>query len=219
MLETSSSPVDVGNPTVACHQDGGFDTLSDREEKYGITEVTSSETDENEDSNGKKRNNNQLIEETMASLFSQQDRRIFTDFEAAGLPRKEIIRLAHALHESVIAGRQAVSLGLRVPELGELRFDVRIAGKVVFIHAFVENEQASTALALAISTLKTKLEEHRLILGRLDVTIRGASPPHDSPKVRGKESQTDKKKRKNSMLPSLECLEKEVDISESECER
>lgn len=219
MSKASSSLVDVGNPTVTCHQDGGFDNPSDREEKCGVTEVADSRNDENEDDDNKKRNNNGLIEEAMAAFSSQQDRRIFTDFEAAGLPRKEIIRLAHALHESVLAGRQAVSLGLRVPELGELRFDVRIAGKVVFIHAYVENERASTALALAIATLKAKLEEHRLILGRLDVTIRGASHRQDSPQVPGEERQTGKKKRKNSMLPSLECLEKEVDSIELECER
>ena len=210
--EASPVPIDVGNPTVTCHQDGGSDDSADLEEKYSIQENFKSEKNDQDEKEGNKQNSNNWLPEAMATFSSQHDRRIFTDFEAAGLPRKEITRLAHALHESVVAGRQAVSLGLRVPELGELRFDVRIAGKVVLIHAFVENEQASTALALAISTLKAKLEEHKLVLGRLDVTIQNTKNRSVSSHRREREILPDERKRKNRMLPSLECLEDEAGI-------
>jgi hypothetical protein len=167
-----SPTVAVGNPTPTCQQDGASSDTTDSDDAHQTVGIGDSEQRSDEEEEDRKDNKNEELIGAFSTFTPQGDRRIFTDFEAAGLPRKEIIRLAHALHESVLAGRQTVSLGLRVPLLGELRFDVRIAGNVVFIHAFVENEQASAALALAISTLREKLEERQLILGRLDVTTK-----------------------------------------------
>jgi flagellar hook-length control protein FliK len=86
-----------------------------------------------------------------------------------------------------------LSIGLQLPEIGEIRFDVRIESKTVFIHAFVASERAATALALAISTLRDKLQEHDLVLGRLDVTqedkkSRGEPPAPDKPRRKGQRS-------------------------------
>ena len=200
----------VGIPTVACQQDGTseeMDAGDDSRSKGGVRSAMEGERSGDHDKND---SNNSMMMGLLNTYNSQADRRIFTDFEAAGLPRKEIIRLAHALHESVVAGRQTVSLGLRVPVLGELRFDVRIAGKVVFIHAFVESEQAAAALALAISTLREKLEAHKLVLGRLDVT----TPEKDQ--FAGNNRSVDPRggrKRRNrhssALLPSLSRLDEE----------
>ena len=82
---------------------------------------------------------------------------------------------------------------MNLPEIGEIRFDVRIEKKAVFIHAFVQSERAAAALALAISALRDELEKHDLLLGQLDVTTSdGHEEDDDSPHKRRSE---DEKKR------------------------
>jgi flagellar hook-length control protein FliK len=85
--------------------------------------------------------------------------------------------------------------------LGELRFDVRIVGKVVLIHAFVETEQAAAALALAVSTLREKLEAHGLVLGRLDVTTVDDKQDQRKPNSDHHARRTREKNKKNDSLP------------------
>jgi hypothetical protein len=212
---TDSADADVGISTVACQQDGASDRqTTDEKPAQGVGLDMNAES-ENPAKDDDKNNKNNVLLESMTAFSPQQDRRIFTNFEAAGLPRREIIRLAHDLHKSVVAGRESVSLGLRVPTLGEMRFDVRIAGKVVFIHAFVENEGAAAALALAVSTLKQKLEEQKLVLGRLDVTTRGPHSPIE--RKRAEKNSASRKQGhgpKRGYLPSLECLEAEDGASQ-----
>ena len=202
----------VGNPTGICQQDGGGSDMDMSEEDLPASGVSDELDSGDPDTNDEKENNNNALMTLMSAFNPQADRRIFTNFESAGLPRKEIARLAHQLHESVIAGRQTVSLGLRVPELGELRFDVRIAGKIVLIHAFVETEQAAAALALAVSTLREKLEEHALVLGRLDVTTDDRGRRQNADKDDRSDASTRNPKAEEALpLPSLGILDRDKD--------
>ncbi len=98
------------------------------------------------------------------------DPKVYTSFEAAGLPRKELSRLVRVLQDSALAGKRNVTLSLRLSELGNVKFDVRIEGNKVFINATVENQRAATAMALAISELKDRLLECDLVLERFDVS-------------------------------------------------
>jgi len=165
-----------GAPSKIERSERGTDGADDDAVNEGATD---SDSDKNTNDNG-------ILASIMASCTPREKPKIYVDCEHAGLPLRELDRMAQALHESVVAGRPKLSLGITLPELGEIRFDVQIAGKVVFIHAFVENERAASALALAISALRDRLEEHRLILGKLDVTSPGVRrqnghPPAERP--------------------------------------
>ena len=187
------SEVSVGNPTAMCHPNGG----SDKEgESYGEDkprgEGVNSQSFDWEGGENKSRDN-EVLECLPLSFNSGGDRRVYANFEDAGLPRRELTRLARVLQNSAVAGRRTVSVGINLPEIGAIRFDVRIDNKTVFIHAFVESERAAAALALAISALRDKLEEHDLLLGRLDVTTQDEQEAKKRSASEGK--QGSKKKR------------------------
>ncbi len=130
----------------------------------------------------KNSNNDNALGVHSIHIGNPSDQRVYANYEAAGLPKKELKRLVRVLHNSVIAGQRRVTMSLKLPEIGEIRFDVRIIGKKVFINAAVETTKAATAMALAISDLKTLLEECGLELGRFDVTT-----DDDSDTKKGKE--------------------------------
>jgi hypothetical protein len=100
--------------------------------------------------------------------------------------------------------------------LGELRFDVRIAGKVVLIHAFVESEQAAAALALAVSTLRDMLEEHQLILGRLDVTTMEREDDEQNQDDSDDAAHEKRKSERDLPLPSLKQLDGAMEAQSSQ---
>jgi hypothetical protein len=163
-------PHAVGISTDQRHQDG--DPREDGQSEAGepATASQSGEGSGDRGPGGGDTDRNPLTAVAPGDLGATADRRVYVDCDAAGLPQREIKRLARVLQNSAVAGRRAVSVSIQLPELGEMRFDVRIENKTVFIHAFVKSDRAASALALGISTLRDKLAECDLVLGRLDVT-------------------------------------------------
>jgi hypothetical protein len=171
----------VGNMSLLC-QDNGGPSKSDENYEDADTFAQQTLTWQNEkDDNTEKDSNNDVLASLMASCTPRERSKAYFKNGQARLPAKELERMARTLHDSALAGKPKVSLGITVPELGEIRFDVQISGKIVFIHAFVDNERAASALALAVSSLRDRLEEHHLVLGRLDVTFLHLKKCNDSP--------------------------------------
>jgi hypothetical protein len=173
---TSAKPLaddtsgDVENTTASCQENGALtkaDCQSDDDDRDAKSDI---DRGGNFDGSKDKQSDNSILASIMASCTHREKSRIYRSSDSAGLPQRELQRLAYQLQDSALAGSPRVSVGMVLPELGEIRFDVEIEGKVVFIHAFVDNDRAASALALAVSSLRDKLEERNLILGRLDVT-------------------------------------------------
>ena len=162
-----------GNPSIACQENGGSidaELTSDDEELLLNTEANTDGEKKNSHGNP---NDNGILASIMASFSAREKARVYLPNLRRGLPAEELERVARTLHDCALAGKPKVSLGVMVPELGEIRFDVQIVGKIVFIHAFVDSEEAAAALGAAVSALRDRLEEHRLVLGKLDVTSPG----------------------------------------------
>ncbi|MCP4600077.1 MAG: flagellar hook-length control protein FliK [Proteobacteria bacterium] len=167
----------VQNSNGECHLDGSMDRRqSDDFDKrpqskaiYTLGHICSSNEQQNQKQE-EKSNNNEALGVHSTSERDSSNHRVYPNYEAAGLPREELKKLVRLLHRSAIAGRRQVNLSLRLREIGEIKFDVRIVGKKVFVNAGVETLRAATAMALAISDLKDLLEEHGLELARFDVT-------------------------------------------------
>ena len=188
----------VGIPTAMRHRDGGFDEDGHPDLRRALSSEQGGADSADGDPSEERASESQSLCWSPASLSSGGDRRVYVDCEAAGLPRKEIARLARVLHNSAIAGKRAISVSIHLPELGEMRFDVRIENKTVFLNAFVRTPRAATALALAISTLRDKLAEHDLCLGKLDVTT-AQEDKKDGSRTRGREGEkTERHKREKN---------------------
>lgn len=177
---------DAGNTSSIRQSNGATSKIEHEQRPTDDAQYGSVEDGTQADTSDDKTNDNSFLASIMAACTTREKPKIYLDCDHAGLPLRELDRMARALQDSALAGRPKLSLGIVLPELGEIRFDVQIAGKVVFIHAFVENERAASALALAVSALRDRLEEHRLILGRLDVTSPGGKnqtgwPPGERP--------------------------------------
>lgn len=177
----SKGTADVGNMSLLCQDNGGpsksDENYEDADAFAGQMFAWQNEKDDNKENNS----NNETLASLMASCAHREKSKVYFKNEQVRLPPKELERMARTLHDSALAGKPKVSLGITVPELGEIRFDVQISGKIVFIHAFVDNERAASALALAVSSLRDRLEEHKLVLGRLDVTYSHLKKCSDSP--------------------------------------
>ncbi len=167
----------VGNSTELCHLDGGSNGSHcedqpgrSRAREISNTEKGGSLNGERQRSREEKTKNNQLLAVHMAPAEEKSAAVMFATYQAAGLPREELKRLVRVLHNSAIAGETRVSVAMSLRELGEIRFDVRIVDKKVYINATVESSRAATAMALAISDLKGMLEDCGLTLAQFDVT-------------------------------------------------
>ena len=160
-------------PSSICQSAGAASEIEQDTQEAGADAQVSGDRGSGSDHRSDKESNYEMLASIMAACTPREKPKVYLNCESAGLPLRELDRLAQALHDSAIAGRPKISLGVVLPELGEIRFDVQIAGKVVFVHAFVENERAASALALAVSALRERLEQHQLVLGKLDVTSPG----------------------------------------------
>ena len=163
----------AGNPSIACQENGTSTDAEPASEEEVILQNTTANTGGEEKHHHNNTNDNGILASIMASYTAREKSRVYLPKVRHGLPFEELERVARTLQDCALAGKPKVSLGVMVPELGEIRFDVQIVGKIVFIHAFVDSEEAAAALGAAVSALRDRLEEHRLVLGRLDVTSPG----------------------------------------------
>ena len=164
----------VGELSTSCQEDDAVESAeAAAEEQSGPGNSAAAEGD-SEQQGRNNPNDNGTLTSILASYTAREKPKVYMKSGQRGVPAEELERVARTLHDCALAGKPKISLGVVVPELGEIRFDVQIAGKVVFIHAYVDNEQTSAALAAAVSGLRDRLEAHHLVLGRLDVTSPGA---------------------------------------------
>ncbi len=208
----------VGNSTEVCHLDGGStgnhcegQPGRSRTLEVSNTEKGESHTGERQRSKDEKTKNNQYIAVPMAPAEDKSSAVVFATYQAAGLPREELKRLVRVLHNSAIAGETRVSVAMSLREIGEIRFDVRIVDKKVYINAMVESSRAATAMALAISELKGMLEDCGLTLAQFDVTTgvekqqqRRAGSNHGTDRDTRDEKRDTGKQTKKAPVPIVE---------------
>ena len=195
---TASRQTNAGNPSIACQENGAPDDAELTSDEDEMLLSSAENTGDQEWHSNDKTNDNGILASIMASFTAREKSRVYLPDVRRGLPAEEIERVARTLQDCALAGKPKITLGVVVPELGEIRFDVQIAGKVVFIHAFVDSDQAAAALAAAVSSLRDRLEEHRLVLGRLDVTSPGESEPARNEKPRRRPSRRNADDNRNS---------------------
>jgi len=80
------------------------------------------------------------------------------------LPRGEMKKLVRVLRNSAVSNRRSVFMTLDLGDMGEVKLDVRLQGKKIFINAKVATQAAGAAMAYAIGELKEKLKECGLVL-------------------------------------------------------
>ncbi|MCP4676906.1 MAG: flagellar hook-length control protein FliK [Deltaproteobacteria bacterium] len=167
----------VRNPTAGCNADGGFggDSRRDSDNHSETSDVSSrihaaSSSGERRQKRDGKSRDNAVVGVAPQPPANPEDQRVYASYEEAGLPKGELARLVRVLHDSAVAKQHRVTVSLKLRELGEIKFDVRFLGNKVIINAHVGNSRAAAAMALAISDLRTRLEECGLVLERFDVT-------------------------------------------------
>ena len=88
------------------------------------------------------------------------------------LPEAEFKKLVRVLRNTSLSKRASVFLTLDLKELGEVKLDVTLKGKKVFITAYIADRRAAAALSFAISELKRQLADIDLSLEKFEISKR-----------------------------------------------
>lgn len=86
------------------------------------------------------------------------------------LPQSEFKKLVRVLRNTSLSKRSSVFLTLDLKDLGEVRLDVTLKEKQVFIIAHVANRKAAAALTVALGELKKQLESIDLCLEGFEIS-------------------------------------------------
>ncbi len=166
----------VGKSTARCHPNGAEvqDQSCSREGEEGAERKTSGAVadligGETRDRQRGKSNNGAALRAMHGSSKSSTDASCQDRQGQDNLSDRSIKKLVRVLRECSIAGRRSVTLTITTPRAGEIRLDVRIIGKKVFMRAMAEDPRAQAALTLAVDELKQQLRECGLELGGLDI--------------------------------------------------
>jgi ribosome-associated translation inhibitor RaiA len=87
------------------------------------------------------------------------------------LPPEEMKKLVRVLRNTSVNERNSVFLSLDLGELGEVKLDVKLKGKNVFIKATVNDRRAGAALSMAIGELKKQLATIQLELESFEIKV------------------------------------------------
>ncbi|MBN2803655.1 MAG: hypothetical protein JXR91_11210 [Deltaproteobacteria bacterium] len=163
----------VGNLDTACQSSGD---LSNNDNSLTTGNLLSSGSNcgvgGDDNRNGHSRNNGELsndynmLSSGSDSAKDQLGARISTLAMELG---EGFEKLAHILLESVDEEELNISISLRLEGIGEMRLDVRMVKKDVYIVASGTNSHLEDILTFGINDLKNRLENCGLRLARLDV--------------------------------------------------
>ena len=92
------------------------------------------------------------------------------------LPESEFRKLVRVLRTSSLSKRTSVFLTLDLKDMGEVKLDVRLEGKKVFITAHIRDRRAAAALSYAIGELKKKMAEIDLSLENFEFSAGNKIP-------------------------------------------
>ncbi len=90
---------------------------------------------------------------------------------SGGLGERDLGELVRRLHQSVLAGREKVRFSSRLEQAIEVRFDVRIEGKRVFVTANVPDARTGALLTMSLEELRERLAGCGLELAGFDVAM------------------------------------------------
>ncbi|MBN2342368.1 MAG: flagellar hook-length control protein FliK [Deltaproteobacteria bacterium] len=91
-----------------------------------------------------------------------------------GVPNEEMKKLVRVLRNSSLSKRTSVFLTLDLKQLGEVKLDVTLKAKKVYINASISDRRAAAALSYAVSELKQQLAAIDLTLEHFEVQTGGA---------------------------------------------
>ncbi|MBN2526191.1 MAG: hypothetical protein JXR76_07345 [Deltaproteobacteria bacterium] len=86
------------------------------------------------------------------------------------LPNKEMKKLVRVLRDTSLSKRTNVLLTLDLNEFGEVKLDVTLKAKKVFITAHIMDRRAAAALSYAVGELKKQLDTIDLTLEKFEIT-------------------------------------------------
>jgi hypothetical protein len=112
--------------------------------------------------------NNETISAHASTAAPQQMNTTHAIAAASLLPESEMKKLVRVLRSSSLSKRTSVFLTLDLKELGEVKLDVRLEGKKIFITAHIADRRSAAALSYAIGELKKKMSEIDLTLERFE---------------------------------------------------
>jgi len=169
------SKQNVGIPTDRCQQDGAKDmTQGDNQKRNADGNQLCKQSKSN--MNGREHRRPDARNDSQISAIPHVDMPSTNSVCAQsvagmGIPKREMKKLVRVLQHSSVGNKKSVFMTLDLGEAGEVRLDVRIKGKEVFISAYSDNKKAGAALAFAVAELKARLAKCDLKLGSLDVNI------------------------------------------------
>jgi hypothetical protein len=112
--------------------------------------------------------NNEIISAHASTAAPQQMTMARTVAAASLLSESEMKKLVRVLRSSSLSKRTSVFLTLDLKELGEVKLDVRLEGKKIFITAHITDRRSAAALSYAIGELRKKMAEIDLTLERFE---------------------------------------------------
>ena len=113
--------------------------------------------------------------EIAASTFASTPSRTHTGETVAAVtrvPEPEMKKLVRVLRNTSLSKRASVFLTLDLKELGEVKLDVTLKGKKVFITAHIADRRAAAALSFAVGELKRQLAGIDLSLEKFEISKR-----------------------------------------------
>ena len=120
--------------------------------------------------------NNETISAHASTAAPQQMNMASTVAAASLLPESELKKLVRVLRSSSLSKRTSVFLTLDLKELGEVKLDVRLEGKKIFITAHITDRRSAAALSYAIGELRKKMAEIDLTLERFEFSSGNKRP-------------------------------------------
>lgn len=120
--------------------------------------------------------NNEIISAHASTAAPQQMNTASIATATSLLPESEMKKLVRVLRSSSLSKRTSVFLTLDLKELGEVKLDVRLEGKKIFITAHITDRRSAAALSYAIGELKKKMAEIDLTLERFEFSSGNKRP-------------------------------------------
>ncbi|MBN2719278.1 MAG: flagellar hook-length control protein FliK [Deltaproteobacteria bacterium] len=117
--------------------------------------------------------NSQINKEIPASAFASMPARPPSQGKTALVSlvsEAELKKLVRVLRSTSLSKRNSVFLTLDLKELGEVKLDVTLKGKKVFITAHITDRRAAAALSFAIGELKRQLSGIDLSLEQFEIS-------------------------------------------------
>lgn len=167
----------AGNPSEKC-RDNGAQNFSDKETTKQQYSGNSSDTQSNSEKKNKANSpnpnatprNNEIIGHSAVVQPPTNNGVGIVAGAGLALPSREMKKLVRVLRNSSLSKRTSVFLTLDLQELGEVKLDVTLKSKKVFITAHVADRRAAVALSFALGELKKQLATIDLTLEHFEVS-------------------------------------------------